>query len=144
MKVIIGLAVVAVLAALGTNWLRDKGNDFLHDRIDTALPSKVEAHPWSPVQNGTTQRTVRLSFQSGSLTARGCDAPLGTYSVAVSHAFTFTRTPVPARPGCPSPRLVSRLAKATHVAVEDHGRSQRLVLTDDDDHVVARLRGRGD
>jgi hypothetical protein len=143
-KVIIGLAVVAVLAALATNWLRDKGTDFLHDRLDTALPSKVEAHPWSPVRHGKGVQAVHLSFQSGSLTAPRCAAPLGTYSVAVNHAFTFTRASVPARPGCPRRRLTAHLARATHVAVEEHGKSERLVFTDDDHHTVVTLRGRGD
>ena len=92
-KVIIGLAVVAVLAALGTNWLRDKGEG-LPPRLDRhGPPGKVEAHPWSPVKNGKSQRAERVSFQSGSVTTRGCQAAFGTYTVAVNHAFTFTRAP---------------------------------------------------
>lgn len=142
MKVIIGLAVVAVLAALGTNWLRHRGVEFLHDRLDTALPSKVEAHPWAPVKHGQPQRADRVSFQGGSVTTKRCQATLGTYTVAVNHAFTFTPAPVAVRPGCPGRKLEPQLVKATHVAVEDQGRSQRLVFTDEDDHMVATLQGR--
>lgn len=141
MKVIIGLAVVAVLAALGTNWLRGKGEDLLHDSFDTALPGKVEAHPWAPVKHGKSQRADRVSFQGGSVTTARCQAALGTYTVAVNHAFTFTQAPLAVAPGCPGRKLKPQLAKATHVAVEDHGKSQRLVFTDDDDHTVATLRG---
>lgn len=142
MKVIIGLAVVAVLAALGTNWLRHKGEDLLHSSFDSALPSKVEAHPWTPVEHGRPQRADRVSFAGGSVTSVRCSATLGGYSVHVDHAFSFTKAPGPLRPGCPGRKLQARLAKATRVDVEDHGKSQRLVFTEDD-HTVARLQGRG-
>ena len=52
MKVLVGIAVVAVLAALATNWLRHRGETYLHHQFDTALPSQVEAHPWAPVRHG--------------------------------------------------------------------------------------------
>ncbi len=53
------------------------------------------------------------------------------------------RRPLAVAPGCPGRKLKPQLAKATQVAVEDHGKSQRLVFTDEDDHTVATLRGRG-
>jgi hypothetical protein len=141
-KVIIGLAVVAVLAGLATNWVRHRGEDFLHDRLDTALPGKVEAHPWAPLRHGKPHSADRVRFQSGSLTTKRCQATLGTYTVAVSHAFSFTKAVAPVRPGCPGRMLETQLAGATHVSVEKHGSAERLVFTDDDDHTVVTLQGR--
>ncbi len=76
------------------------------------------------------------------MTTKRCQATLGTYTVAVNHAFTFYAGAAGGPDGCPGRKLKPELAKATHVAVEDHGKSQRLVFTDDDDHTVATLQGR--
>ena len=46
--------------------------------------------------------------------------------------------------GCPGSKLRAELGKATRVDVETHGRTERLVFTDDDDHTVAKLTGKGD
>jgi hypothetical protein len=142
MKVIIGVIVVAVLAALATNWAKGKGEDILHHAIDTALPGKVEAHPWTPLQHGRPQRADRVSFQSGSLTTARCHATLGSYTVHVDHGFSF-QSAGHVKAGCPGSKLRTELGKATRVDVETHGKTERLVFTDDDDHTVAKLQGKG-
>lgn len=141
MKVFIWIAVVAVVAGLATPWLRNRGEDFLHDSFDTALPGQVEAHPWAPVENGKPQRAARVRFNGGTLMTTRCHTTLGTYTVHVDHAFSFTEAG-PVRPGCPGRGLQKKLARATRVGVEKDGRVQRLVFTDKDDHTVVRLQGR--
>jgi hypothetical protein len=141
-KVIIGLVVVAVLAGLATNWAKRTGEDLIHHAIDTALPAKVEAHPWTPVQHGRPHRADRVSFRSGSLTTARCHATLGSYTLGVNHGFSFRPTGH-VRTGCPGSRLRAELGKATRVDVETHGKTDRLVFTDDDDHTVAKLQATG-
>jgi len=142
MKVIIGLVVVAVPAGLATNWAKRKGEEFRHHAIDTGLPAKVEAHRWTPLEHGRPQRADRVSFQSGSLTTARCRATLGSYTVSVDHGFSF-RSAGHVKAGCPGSKLRAELGKATRVDVEMHGRTARLVFTDDD-HTVAKLTGKGD
>ena len=142
MKVIIGLAVVAVLAGLATNWARHKAEDLLHQAIDTALPGKVEAHPWTPLQHGRRQSADRVSFQSGSLTTARCHATLGSYTVHVDHGFSF-QSAGHVKAGCPGNNLRGELGKATRVDVATHGKTERLVFTDDDHHTVAKFIGKG-
>lgn len=141
MKVIIGLAVVAVLAALGTNWARHRGEDLLHHAVDTSLPGKVEGHSWAPVSHGTPHRSDRVTFQNGVVTTARCKTILGHYSLRVDHRFSFERVGTRVRPGCPGRKLQTELAKATRVDIEAHGGSERLVFSHDD-HTDAQLQGR--
>jgi hypothetical protein len=142
MKVIIALAVVAVLAGLGTNWARHRGEDLLHRAVDTSLPGKVEAHPWSPLSHGTPRRADRVTFLNGVVSTTRCQTVLGHYSVRVDHDFSFDRAETRVRPGCPGRKLQAELAKATRVDVEAHGGSERLVFSHDD-HTDVQLQGRG-
>jgi len=142
MKVLVGIAVVAVLAALATNWLRHRGETYLHHQFDTALPSQVEAHPWAPVRHGRSVPANRVTFQDGELTATRCHVALGGYSVLINHRFAFQRASVPIKAGCPGRTLQSALAHATHVEIESRGKVERLVFTDDHDRTVAQLQGR--
>lgn len=142
MKVIIGLMVVAVLAALGTNWARHRGEDLLHHALDTSLPGKLEAHPWAPMTHGTPRHADRVTFQNGVVTTARCRTVLGHYSLQVDHGFSFERVVTRVRPGCPGRKLQSELARATRVDIEPHGGSQRLVFSHDD-HTDAQLQGRG-
>jgi hypothetical protein len=141
-KVLIAMAIVAVLLGLATPWVRDRANDYLHDSFDTALPSKIESRVWTSLEHGKALRTTRVRFHDGTLTTARCHTTLGTYSVKVNHAFAFTKAS-PVRPGCPGRKLQRELARATRVVVESDGRFQRLVFTDKDDHTVAQLQRRG-
>jgi hypothetical protein len=143
MKVIIALALVAVLAALGTRWARDQGESLLHRAVDTTLPAVV-AHRWTPLRHGKPVRAERVSFGHGLVTTARCHATLGSYSVRIDHGFSFQKANVPLESGCPGRALQKELAKATRVDVASDGSIVRLVLTDDRDHTVAELQGRGD
>jgi hypothetical protein len=142
MKVIIGMAVVAVLAGLATIWLRHRGEDLLHHSFDTALPSKVEAHPWATLGHDKPLGGDRVSFKDGTLTTRRCGGVLGTYTIRINHSFSFTKSPFPVRAGCPGRKLRDLLSRASRVDVESHGGAQRLVFENADGQTVVRLRGR--
>ena len=139
MKVIIGLAVVAVLAGLATTWVRHRGEDFLHHSFDTALPGELEAHPWAPVRHGRPHRSDRVVFRAGTVTAPRCRTVLGSYTARINHSFSFSTSSSTGRTGCGGRELQGALARATHVTVETRGRTQQLVFTDAADHAVARL-----
>jgi hypothetical protein len=142
-KVVVALAVVALLAAFATRWVRDKADTALHKAFDTALPEKVEAHAWAPLSHGKPVGTARVRFEDGRLTTVRCHATLGTYSVHIDHGFSFERATTPPRTGCPGRQLRTALAHATHVEVDSQGTVETLAFTDDKDHTVATLRARG-
>jgi len=143
MKVLVGLAIAAVLAALATNWARHRGETLLHHSFDTALPGQVEAHPWAPLEHGKPLLADSVTFRSGTVTTARCRAALGSYQVLINHRFSFQKSASRAKTGCPGRHLQSALSHATHVEIEPHGKAERLVFTNDEDHTVAQLQGRG-
>lgn len=142
MKVIIGLAVVAVLAGLATTWVRHRGEDFLHHSFDTALPSELEAHPWAPLRHGRPLRSDRVVFRAGAVTVPRCRSVLGSYTARINHTFSFSASSSTGRAGCGGRQLQGALARATHVSVDTHGHTQRLVFSDAADHTVAQLQAK--
>ncbi|HEY3528565.1 MAG TPA: hypothetical protein VGK78_05400 [Nocardioides sp.] len=142
LKVVVVLAVVAVLAGLGTNWLRDRGKDLAHHAIDLSLPGTVEGPAWSPVSHGHAVRADRVRFADGHVTTVRCHLTLGTYSVRVDHGFTFSPQPGAIRRGCPGRSLRASLEHATRIDAEPSGRVIRLTFSDRDGATVATLRGR--
>jgi hypothetical protein len=141
MKVIIGLLVVAVLAAVGTNWARHEGTDLLHRRFDAGLPSKVEG-VWTPVAHGHAVGASKLRFAGGQVTTVRCHTTLGSYGVQVDHGFSFSPAATPIRTGCPGRSLRTTLEKATHVDVEEHDDVWELTLSNQDGHTLVTLRSR--
>jgi hypothetical protein len=144
MKVIVGLAVVAVLAGLATSWARDKGTSLVHHAFDASLPGTVAGHVWVPVEHGHTVRAGRMRFMHGRVTTVRCHATLGTFEVRVDHGFSFAPAAGAVREGCPGRSLSSSLAKATRADVEEHGQTVELKLSDENGETVATFRSRGD
>jgi hypothetical protein len=120
-KVLLVMAVIVVAAGLGVHWARDQATAAIHHAVDTALPTKVEAHPWTPVRHGRPLRSARVSFAGGTLTTGRCKAALGSYSVRIDHHFSFARSATPVRPGCPGSRLAAGLRHAVRVDVATNG-----------------------
>lgn len=143
MKIILGLAVIAVLAALATNWARDKGETLLHHTFDAALPGKVDGHVWTPVEHGHGVPADKVRFIDGQVTTVRCHGSLGTFSVRVDHGFSFTPTNTRIRKGCPGRSLRSSLETATRVDVDEHGTRLRLRFSDADHDNLATLTSRG-
>lgn len=143
-KVLVVMALAAVVLGMGVHYGRDRVVSAIHQRIDTGLPDEVEAHPWSPVAHGKPGRPDRVRFSAGTVTTLRCHASLGSYSLHIDHGFTFQPAPTPVKAGCPGRALRTALTQATWAGVEDHDKSQHLVLTDGHGHTVATLRGRGD
>jgi hypothetical protein len=139
LKVILVLAVVAVVAGLGVKWAKDKATSVIHHAIDTALPAKVEGKAWTPLSHGTPLRADRVRFGGGDLTTVRCHAALGSYSIHIDHAFAFQKAAAPIRPHCPGRSLQASLVDATRVDVEAHGRGHRLTFTDKHGDTVATL-----
>jgi hypothetical protein len=140
MKVLLALAVLAVVAGLGVHWARDKATSAIHHAIDTALPEKVAAHPWAPVNHGKPVGSGRVVFSSGTLSTVRCHAALGTYTVHIDHAFWFRKSATPVRAGCPGRRLSAVLRHATRVDVTTEGRVDTMTFTNKNDHTLATLR----
>jgi hypothetical protein len=128
MKVIVGLAVVAVLAALGTNWLRDKESSVVHHLVDPSLPGEVGDKVWTPVRHGHPAHALRLRFTDGRVMAVQCHRALGTYDLTIDHHFSFTRATPAIRRGCAASRLSGSLARATRVDVAQQGSSSEMTL----------------
>jgi hypothetical protein len=143
MKVILALVVVAVVAGFGVSWAKDKAESVIHHAVDTALPSKVEGHPWAPLHDGKPVRDARVRFEDGTLASVRCHAALGTYSVRIDHAFSFARAATtPVRPGCPGGRLARTLRHATRVDVSTDGTVDTITFTNAKHDTVATLQGR--
>jgi hypothetical protein len=141
MKVIVGLVVVAVLAALGTNWLRDKESRVVHHLVDPSLPSEVGGKVWTPVRHGHAARGLRLRFADGRVMAVRCHQALGTYEVTIDHHFSFSPTTPAARRGCSTTHLRRSLARATRVDVAEQSGSLEMTLSGGaHDRTVATLR----
>lgn len=138
MKVIVGIAVVAVLAALGTNWLRDKGSALVHNVVDTSLPKTVDGHVWTPIEHGRPMPSSRLRFSDGRVTAVRCHARVGSFAVSADHRFSFSPTG-PIRKGCPGGLLRKHLARATRVDVTHHDGTVEMTLSDANHRAVARF-----
>ncbi len=138
-KVIVVLAVVAVVGGLGVKWAKDKAESVIHHTIDTALPAKVADHPWTPLSHGKPVRGGRVEFSAGRLTTARCHRTLGTYSIHVDHAFHLQKTTVRIPAGCPGRSLRTALGHAVRVDVEAHGQRSRLTFTDKSGDTVATL-----
>lgn len=136
--------MVAVLAALATNWMRHQGETLLHHRFDAALPSKVQGHVWAPVDHGHALPASKVRYVGAQVTTVRCHGTLGTYAVHVDHGFSFSPATAPIRKGCPGRSLRSSLERATRVDVEEHGQELELMLSDKDGDTLVALRSRGD
>lgn len=138
-KVVVVVAVIAVVGGLATHWVKNKATAALHHTIDTALPGEVEAHAWAPVSHGKPVGTARVRFAHGTVTSLGCHTPLGTYSVNIGHDFSFHKSPTPLKAGCPGRRLRAALTHANRVDDEIRGNTEQLTFTSRSGHVVATL-----
>ena len=76
-KVVVVVAVIAVVGGLATHWVKNKATAALHHTIDTALPGEVEAHAWAPVSHGKPVGTARVRFAHGTVTSLGCHTASG-------------------------------------------------------------------
>jgi hypothetical protein len=137
MKVILALAVVAVVAGLGVSWAKEKADSVIHHAIDTGLPAKVEAKAWAPLDHGKRIRADRVRFDDGHLMTVRCHGTLGGYSIHIDHAFAFEKDATPIRAHCPGRSLRASLADATRVDVDAHGKGQELTFRDKDGDTVA-------
>lgn len=138
-KVIVVLAVVAVVSGLGVKWAKDKAESVIHHTIDTALPAKVADKPWTPLSHGRRLRADRVEFSAGQLTTARCHTSLGTYSIHVDHAFHLQGTTAPIAPRCPGRSLRTALGHAVRVDVEAHGTGHELTFTNKKGDTVATL-----
>jgi hypothetical protein len=142
LKVIVVVAVVAVVGGLATHWVKDKAATTLHHAIDTSLPDKIQAQPWAPLSHGKPVGSARVDFVGGEVTSLHCRTPLGSYTADIDHHFSFRGSSTPIKAGCTGRTLRAALTKATRVSVEAHGKGERMTFTDDHDHVVATLQAR--
>ncbi len=138
-KVIVVLAVVAVVGGLGVKWAKDKAASVIHHTIDTTLPAKVADQRWTPLSHGKPVRADRVEFSAGRLTTMRCHTTLGTYSIHVDHAFHLQKTATPIRSGCPGRSLRRALGHAVRVDVEAHGQGHELTFADKNGDDVATL-----
>ncbi|MGA8248969.1 MAG: hypothetical protein WB797_18830 [Nocardioides sp.] len=138
-KVIVVLAVVAVVGGLGVKWAKDKAESVIHHTIDTALPAKVADKPWIPLSHGRRVRADRVEFSAGHLTTKRCHVALGSYSIHVDHAFHLQRTTTPIPSRCPGRSLRAALGHAVRVDVEAHGKGSELTFTNKKGRTVATL-----
>jgi hypothetical protein len=140
LKVIVVMAVMALIGGIAVHWAKDETASAIHRALDTSLPEKFSAHPWTPMRHGKPDPRGRVVFANGTLTTVRCHAPLGSYAVQVNHAFSFHRAPTAVRVGCPGGRLASVLPHATRVTVESQDGVDTMTLTNRKGHTVATLR----
>jgi hypothetical protein len=141
LKVLVVLGLAAVVLGVGVHYGKDRVESAISDRIDTGLPGKVQAHAWAPVSHGKPVAAQRITFDGDRVTSVRCHATLGSYSLHIDHQFSFRPATGRIKAGCPGRSLRAALRHATDAKVETHGKAQRLVFTDHDDHVVATLKG---
>jgi hypothetical protein len=142
LKVIVVVAVIAVVGGLATHWVKGKASSEFHHAIDTSLPSELTGHPWAPVSHGKPVATARVRFDDGRVTSLHCHTVLGTYAVAITHHFSFQAQKGLLKAGCPGRQLRAGLSRATRVDFSTHGAIEELTFTNDKDHVVATLQAR--
>lgn len=142
LKVVVVLAVIAVVGGFATHWAKDKASSALHHAIDTSLPDKVSAHPWAPLSHGAAVDSARVRFADGQVTTVRCHASLGTYVTSINHDFSFHAASTPVQAGCPGRQLAAALRHASRVDVSTTGGVDTLTFTNKSDHTVATLRGR--
>jgi hypothetical protein len=142
LKVVVVMAVMAVIGGLGVHWAMDETSSAIHRALDTSLPEKVSAHPWAPLHHGKKERGARVVFSGGTLTTVRCHAALGSYAVQVNHGFSFHRAATPVKAGCPGGRLTSALRHATRVEVESEGDVDTMTFMNQNGRTVATLQAR--
>jgi hypothetical protein len=141
LKVLVVLGLAAVVLGVGVHYGKDRVESAISDRIDTGLPGKVQAHAWAPVSHGKPVAAQRITFDGDQVTSVRCHATLGSYSLHIDHQFSFQPASAKVKAGCPGRALRTALRAATGAKIESHGKAERLVFTDSDDHVVATLQG---
>ena len=140
-KVLVVMAVAAVVLGVGVHYGKDRVESAIHEGIDTGLPGKVQAHTWAPVSHGKPVAAQRIVFDGDQVTTTRCHAALGSYSLHIDHQFSFQPVTGKIKAGCPGRALQTALRHATGAKVETHGKAERLVFTNQHDHVVATLQG---
>jgi hypothetical protein len=140
-KVLVVMALAAVLLGVGVHYGKDRVESAISHAIDTGLPGKVQAHAWAPVSHGKPVAGQRILFDGDQVTTKRCHGTLGSYSLHIDHQFAFQPTAGKVKAGCPGRALRTALSHATRAKVEAHGKNERLLLTNDDGHVVATLQG---
>jgi hypothetical protein len=141
LKVFVVLVLAAVVLGVGVHYGRDRVESAINRGIDPGLPGEVQAHGWAPVTHGKPVAAQRVVFVDDQVTTARCHAALGTYSLHIDHRFSFQPASAKVKAGCPGRALRTALRTATGAKVESHGKAERLVFTDSDDHVVATLQG---
>jgi hypothetical protein len=142
LKVVVVMAVLAVVGGLAVHWAKDEASSAFHHAIDTALPDKVSAHPWAPVSHGRPVTAARVRFADGQVTSVRCHASLGTYAASINHEFSFQKATTSVKAGCPGRKLASALRHASRVEVSTKSGVDTLTFTNDQRHTVATLQGR--
>ncbi|MGC4108997.1 MAG: hypothetical protein QM747_00880 [Nocardioides sp.] len=142
LKVLVVVAVIAVVGGLATHWVKDKAISEIHRTVDTSLPGKVSGHPWAPLSHDKAVKSAKVRFVDGSIRTVRCHETLGTYSANITHDFTFTKTTSPLKAGCPGRQLALALMAASRYDVTTQGRVDTLTITGSAGKTVATLRGR--
>jgi hypothetical protein len=141
LKVIVVMAVIALVGGFAVHWAKDQTAAAIHRAVDTSLPAQVSAHPWAPLSHGHRVTSARVRFAEGAVTTTRCHTTLGTYSVRIDHTFSFHRATTPPRAGCPGRRLAAALGHATRVDVSTIDGVDTLAFANKKKHIVATLRG---
>jgi hypothetical protein len=141
LKVLVVVAVIAVVGGLTVHWVRDKAVAEIHQIADVRLPDKVSAHAWAPLSHGKPVRSARVRFVHGTVKTVRCHRALGTYVAAINHDFSFQASAGRPKAGCPGRQLEAALGHATRVDVDTSGAADTMTLTNAAGHVVAVLRG---
>jgi len=144
LKVVAALAVGAILAGLGVHYARERLKSAVDHAVDTSLPTVVAEHPWDPVRHGRARRAEQVTFSGGAVSTMRCHTTLGTYSVSITHSFTFSPTTQPVPAHCPGRTVRRAMGLATEVRRTTSGHRQTLTLTDPQGSTVLVLVGRGD
>lgn len=141
------LALVLVLvlggAAFAYRYVHRKADDLVHAVVDPGLPSRVQAHPWTPLVHERPVRSDTIRFDGVRVRTVRCHLDLGDYSLTIIHGFSFQRSDAKVKPGCPGRALRRELSRTTKVTSDTSGSQEVLTFENKKGHPVLRLQARG-
>lgn len=140
MKVVIGLALLAVVLGLGVHFGRSRVEGAVQHTIDTSMPSVVQQHAWAPVEHGRARAADRVVFDGGRIKTVRCHVDLGGYSLTVTHDFTFRPAHTHVKAHCPGVAMRHTLKGATRIDVSTDHRQVTLTGHGGDPVLVLRSR----